>query len=443
MANVAYESGNVAINLVGTWEKSLKQAKKCRNVSMVAMFHQYLLLNMLHELHHLITWNAIVASNKEMTDEDKQEEEELAEAWADKVLDYLAQSEDMEPDHPANSKFLGRMVMDELKASTKWAASQRELVAEHIYYRNAKSTMVAMSFKRYMQIISKDPHSIEWEKDSIVNGVDPDEYLIIDMSKVGNQYQAAHFQPAQPAPVVQQVAQAAEVTQSVIPTPETYFDNLSQPAAPTAGFSPASFPVEDDFDVDAEVERRFGSSAPATKQQAAPVAPPQPAPAFQQMATAAVPAAQHTPEQAKALMFNVFAKCYNQIFGKCQPHAQGFNHPEGVHIEPVKLTAEEMLYVKAVDCLDANGRWCPRKPTTDGEIRGLIMKNLRMPYFKLYIEYAGHKVTRVLLPQNPQKQNNGQFSKPALDAQAGHAIMYVKDGDTDAWIAKLVDGNWA
>jgi hypothetical protein len=161
------------------------------------------------------------------------------------------------------------------------------------------------------------------------------------------------------------------------------------------------------------------------------------------MATTATPVAQHTPEQAKALMFNVFAKCYNHIFGTCGPNAQGFSTPKNVHTQAVTLTAEEMLYVKAVDCLDANERWCPRKPTTDGEIRGLIMKNTRTPYYKLYIEYAGHKVTRVLLPQNPQKQTNGQYSKPALEAQAGHAIMYIKDGDSNAWVAKLVDGTWA
>lgn len=444
MATVAPHSGAITVSLPNTWRSVLKFAKKYRNVSIVAVFHQYFIQNILHEMHHLQT---LGDAPIDLTGERLKEEEELAETWSLATLETLAKITDIEPDHPANSPFLGRVLIDELKLKTKWAEIQRKMLDEHVYYQKKTKSgpdVIAMSFKRFLHLASEDggiPDHPEWSNDTVIGNMkDVDEDLIIDMTKIAGQYQAfANFQAGQ-------AVQAAAVVQPVTPTPEVYANNLAQPAAPTAGFSPASFPVEDDFDVDAEVERRFGNSAPAVQQQVAPVAPPQPAPqpapVIQQVATAAVPAAQHTPEQVKALMFNVFAKCYNHIFSQCGPNAQGFSNYKGVYTQAVKLTAEEMMYVKAVDCRDANGRWCPRKPTTDGEIRGLIMKEADVPYYKLYIEYAGHKVTRILLPQNPLKQVNGQYTKTALEAQAGHAIMYVKDGDTNEWKDKLVDGVW-
>lgn len=435
MATVSPDSGAITINLVNTWKQSLANAKKCRTVSMVAMFHNMLLLNVLHEIHHL---TALGMADAELTEEEKKKAEEDAEVWASETLDYLVQNEDLEPDHPANSKFLGKMVMEELKAETKWAAKQREMVEEHVYYQNAKSTLVAMSFKKYLRIASKNLNDIAWDKDTIIEGPDPIENQLIDLTLVAGQYQMhIPFRPAMaPAPEVHQEAQT-EITQAVVPTPEAFFEPLQQPAGFASQFNPASFPMEDEAEVAAEVERRFGlgDSAPAVQQQVAPVAQPQPV-----AQAAPVTQMQHTPEQVKALMYNVFAKCYNLIFGQCQPTTKGFDLPQNVHIKAVKLTAEEMLYVKAVDCLDANGRWCARKPTNDGEIRGLIMKNMPIPYYKLYIEYGGHKVTRVLLPQNPQKMTDGQYSKRAIEAQNGAAIMYVKDGDTNAWLTKIVNG---
>ena len=66
---------------------------------------------------------------------------------------------------------------------------------------------------------------------------------------------------------------------------------------------------------------------------------------------------------------------------------------------------------------------------TDGKLRGFIAKNAGIPMFSIYLNYHGHELKRNIIPQNPWKQRNGDYSAPAKLAQQGHQITWVLDGD--------------
>jgi len=68
-------------------------------------------------------------------------------------------------------------------------------------------------------------------------------------------------------------------------------------------------------------------------------------------------------------------------------------------------------------------------PITDGKLRGFIAKNAQIPMFSIYLNYHGHELKRNIIPQNPWKQRNGDYSAPAKLAQQGHQITWVLDGD--------------
>lgn len=153
----------------------------------------------------------------------------------------------------------------------------------------------------------------------------------------------------------------------------------------------------------------------------------------------------------------IYAKCYDHIFSYCGQNPSGFSLISKVYELQLELTPQEAEAVVAMDCLDPNGRWCPRMPTQTQSLDGTItarllgfeMKNTKLPCYKLYINANGKELCRLLMPQNPLKQNNGQFSKPALAAQAGARIMYVKEGNDAViaaggrtWCGKFVDGRW-
>ena len=158
------------------------------------------------------------------------------------------------------------------------------------------------------------------------------------------------------------------------------------------------------------------------------------------------------------VVHGIYFKCYNHIFSYCGPYAGGFQHGNKVYELALPLEPAEAEAIIKMDCLDLNGRWCPGTPTSVQDASGKItarllggtMKATKMPYYKLYINFNGKELCRLLLPQNPQKVNaQGQFSKPALAAQQGARIMYVKEGN-DAivkaggkeWIGKIVDNRW-
>jgi len=65
-----------------------------------------------------------------------------------------------------------------------------------------------------------------------------------------------------------------------------------------------------------------------------------------------------------------------------------------------------------------------------GYIRGLVYRNKQLPGYKIFLNIGGNRICRTLVPQNPEKMNaQNAYSRPAQEAQVGHARCYVLDGD--------------
>jgi hypothetical protein len=109
-----------------------------------------------------------------------------------------------------------------------------------------------------------------------------------------------------------------------------------------------------------------------------------------------------------------------------------------VYTMGIPLTQEEMLVVPLMDCLDTNGRWCPRMETTGGILRGYITKKGKMPQFKFSINNPdGTEDIRVAWPVDPTGT-----SATAPRARAGERLLWVKDDVTNTLKGKLINGVW-
>lgn len=432
MATACHDSQSITFNLEETWRVSVERAVKYPNISVLAIFHQMQVMNMLHEIHHL---RMMLSEGFDTLSADKlKEEEQLAEEWSLETLRDMAKETDIEPSHPADSPYLAQKYMSEIaKADGAWAASQRWLMENHVFYRLENKGVVAMSFKKFVQLASDgeegtNPEHPAWSKDTIFGSTvkDPAEDLVIDMTKIGNTYVVVEATTAAPVAPVAQAIPTAPVAPAV----------QVAPVAPVVPAAPnyQGFPVEDEVaeepqeQMEQAAQPQFAPPAATVRQPVAPQAMAQPVPSTDT-------------ERVKALVFGVFNKCYAHLFNSCGPHAGGFAAAQNVYTMGIALTAEEAAVVTAADCLDENGRWSAKCPTNlNGQcvLRGLTSKNIGMPYYKLYISYGGQMVERTLLPQNPLTT-----SKLAAKAKAGSRIMYVKDTVANEILYKTIDGTWS
>lgn len=424
MATACHDSQSITFNLEETWKVSLERAVKYPNISVLAIYHQMQVMNMLHEIHHL---RMMLSEGFDSLSADKlKEEEELAEQWSLATIRDMAKETDIEPSHPADSPYLAQKYMSEIaKADGAWAAGQRWLMENHVFYRLENQGVVAMSFKKFVQLASDgeegtNPEHPEWSKDTIFGSKvkDPAEDLVIDMTKIGNTYVVVEATTAAPVAPTAPIAPVVPVAPAVVE------------ASILADSSYPEFPVEDGVYEEPEQAAFIPPTAPVQQPVVQPVA--------QVMAQ---PAPTADTERVKALVFGVFNKCYAHLFNNCGPNAGGFAAAQNVYTMGIALTAEEAAVVTAADCLDENGRWSAKCPTNlNGQyvLRGLTSKNIGMPYYKLYISYGGQMVERTLLPQNPLTT-----SKLAAKAKAGGRIMYVKDTVANDILYKIIDGTWS
>jgi hypothetical protein len=154
-----------------------------------------------------------------------------------------------------------------------------------------------------------------------------------------------------------------------------------------------------------------------------------------------------TVDRINEIVLGIFQRVYDHMFGYLFKGNTMLEDPSRVCQFPIQLTDEEKLVVIKMDCQDANGRWCPRANTTNGLLGG-VFNQAKIPYYKLYINFQGTEMIRLLVPQNPNKVVNGQLTKTALLARQGNRIMYVFDGVDKApgqksdIKRKCVNGEW-
>jgi len=423
------DAGAIVINLQQVLMGSAEETTEDLEVSLIASFHRNLVLDYLHEIHHMEMFHKKGLPEDIVGDE---KIEALAEQWAMEKLIELAKTTDIEPAHYSESPWLSGQIHELLTNPEKsnWVDHQLHMVENNIMYhlkevKDKNEELTLMSFKGLIHLMSgDDANSEEWQTTVTAEpvaeptpaNIDPVGFDINDL--VGDMEMLEMEQddviPAAPIPAAAPVAPVYNAPAPVLPIAPTV------PIAVPAAAIPAAQPAP-------------------------------PAAAQQQPAMATLPQTGLTPEQTRDVVFGVFNKAYNHIFTNCgqlQQSDLGFNNPEAVSTMSIELTPREKAVIVKMDCLDENGRWCPQCDTTTG-LRGFIMKNAKIPAFKLYINNGGHEAIRLMMPQNPGKKGaDGGYSKPAAAARGGARIMYIMDGTDKApgqgsvFLFKCIDNKW-
>ena len=247
--------------------------------------------------------------------------------------------------------------------------------------------------------------------------------------------------PAQTTVVAPAVATAAPNTTGLPPKQETTTNCTSCAVA---------------LAMNAKFCSNCGTSAVATEKPVIPQAVPQTTPAQQpfgqpQMANN-LQNYNLSAEQIRACVGEIVVRCYQHIYGKCgfRPGQNPQFAPElrNAISEPVSVLGVPCVdqILLAMDCTDSmTGRYQKQIPVVNGMIRGKTTKNMGLPSYTLYMNFNGHLVKRLILPQNQWKDNGqGGYSQPAVRAQQGTMILWMMDGDDSVpgqkWKAKIENG---
>jgi len=423
MANCSPDVMAISINLPYCFEIAVKRSKREPERSVFAEYHQQLILCYLHEMCHLSP-RVVGESRKQMDNTPVEEEEEAANEFALEQAYKLAKLFDIEQDHWSKSPFFCKKFNELLdckvvEENTVWLNKQRHMVENGITFliesETGHPTHQINTFKEYMHLQSEDDlDDPSWKHKTILNAGEPSyleglirkmdpttvekvereplttggldtEYGYDDMEEPEESYYSGDQNVVDSAPVFTPTPAPAQTAPITTPTYDAFpvAGNITQPPAePVVGAEVKHF---DDHGFD---NARIGR-----------------------------------------ILHGLYMKAYNHIFTECGRilnEDMGFRNPEGVCEKAIPLTEEEMLVVPTAESLDVNGRYSSNASTADGKLRGIIMKNTKLPAYKLHLNINGEKEVRLLLPQNPGKRNNaGEYTPRALQARSGSCIMYV------------------
>ena len=460
----------IVLNISHMFNKAFERALDRNDGTSIWTFYQRCLyLTFLHELHHIITFKDV----DEMPEHASAEEEAEAEKWAQDTLFYMAQNYDIEPAHYSKSSFFCKQFYNMIKGveNDEWVALQKKLVQNHTYYRLAADPgkhdgLFLSQFKPYLHFISGDPtNDPKWNtktRKSTTGGVIESLHDMIYEPSVGVEA---------PTTIDILAETIAEVNTPVVtPTPTATVNTVVTPAPAVTmtqyanQVNPELYAEVEDFGDDEGVEATNMSGIPGMEDVVYSPAP-QPAPAYTPVKYAPAPqpapspqapvqTATHSnlsnlgfdPKYIGDVVWGVYFRMYNHIFGRCGQLLNSevpFSNPDAVFTEALQLSPEESQIIFKCDCMDENGKWHPNVPTENGILRGYVSSKLKMPSYKIYINFNGVEHVRLLMPQNP---NTG--SKYAIAAQRGGRILMNINGDDKAvaagapkWGKKIIDGN--
>ncbi len=448
LASCCFDAGAIIISLMYTFTKAVEvMLDEEPDSSIVAIYQRNLILNYLHEINHL----GMLDGNGKLSDSETTELEELAGDWSTEKIYELAQTVDIEPAHHAESAFLAGQIIELLLENDEpWAKHQRLMLDNHNMYNlveTDKHQGIVLNFKGYMHLMSSDESDNEvWNKETIL-GAGVESPLAEAIRPVNTEDLPTDTPPEEVATAggFEAGSEAMELED-----PGAAFDpNL---------FGPDGMPtLESLFEPPVPGEPLLGTPTAAGAMTGGPTYTGFPI-AGQEVAAIATetgPAVNVFPQtgldekDTADICQSVYAKCYNHIFGKCERVLNsdvGFQNPDAVATIPIVLTEQEKAVIVKCDCLDENGRFCEQLATTTA-LRGSIMKNTKLPTYKLYINVNGQEKVRVLLPQNPGKIQGGAYTKTALQARGGSCIMYIMEGNDAVakatgkkFLCKIVDG---
>lgn len=464
----------VAINVRSVWKRVMAMMAKGKwspdGASFVAMWHMDLLLSLLHEIHHGVSM--VDPDNAELIETDeacRASEEQEAEEWAKQMLTDLAKGFNIEPgrleETPALNKFWTEFLehLSKLDGSGEddelmldWATAQREMLESGDMWSQRvdgrEEPFTAKSFRNFMHAWSGD----EYDDESWAQPMS-DSPPLADNNMVEKEQEIA------PDPKEASPASASdEMLEDVEPQYASDDDYAAMEAAAEAmamaeftGYQPQQAPVQQPAPQYAAQQPPPVTNATPQGQQATDFTPFGGTTTYQQSSEGPthrpLPRTGLSHEQTATIAKAVFGKMYNHIFGSCGRllnSDQGFSNPERVSEIPIELTEEEKRVIVKCDCVDANGRYCPQMPTTQG-LFGQVTKANKIPGYKVYINDDGVEKIRFCLAQNVNKRTNaGELSKPAQAARSGSCIMYIMDGrdnlpqGTKKFLFKIVDGQW-
>ncbi|MFI3122456.1 MAG: hypothetical protein QX194_00775 [Methylococcales bacterium] len=401
LANCSFDAGAICINLQETFRVAVSNAKENEAVSVVASFHRNMILSFLHEIHHLAVLDG--------TPDNVEEAETEAEEWAWARLVQLAQTVNVEPAHFSECSFLnGKLSI--LNSSDDWSKDQYSMMDHRVMYTIGLNGY--FTFKGYIRLIDGGKESNPlWSKT-----------IPIDSPSVISK------------PVY------------VKPVPEYKIDEqvyipVQQPAPPS---TPPTSPVEVEYEEEEYHPQynNYDDDDGVTYEPIQPVKPPVQPPVVKhppaqqpvvKQATVQSDSPLSADERAK-IVIGVYERCNAFIFDNCGQvlnSDQAFENPEKVMSHGIPLSELERSIIVKMDCQDVNGRWCPTMSTTGGMLFGGVMKNTKLPYYKLFINMgAGVQKCRLLLPQNPAKLTiGGEYTFPAQQTRAGNEILYINEGD--------------
>ena len=429
-------SGSITVNLMKTFSSAMETAfDREEGVSVQAIYHRNMIMNFLHEIHHINFMRLECELNTAQT----QEAEELAADWSIEKLMYLNDRVNLEPGPYTENPFLSRQIDEMLRANNdEFGAKQRCLLANEtmVEFEETETTRATtFNFREYVYVLYTET---DFEHKAAINGDDP---ILANILTINNNTTALISSPTEAVKEAKRALTKEEVGMAYGFIPAMHGFPAEAPAV--GGLHKEVFdPADYDLDMSDVVDDLDGIEPPdnyeeinpgyddETPEMSRPMPPPTPQPAVQQVVKQ-VPHNNHTMKTAGPIIQGVYRKIFTHVFMACRPLLNsdlGFEYPEGVTI-PIMLTQPELDVVVGCDGIDEQGRWHSNMSTLNG-LRGNITKNQKLPQYTLYINVGGELMKRVLIPQNVNSRYpNGQFKPVALAARGGDRIMWIMEGD--------------
>lgn len=425
--------------------------------------------NVLHEIHHvafaytdpkayaeyLETGKLVITSEK---DPDNQKEftfEDICEEYSAEMICQLANELDIEPPAIADMGHYGVQMMalftdkDIMKDSKALRKSQR-MLEQGVVYEDSKEEVYHKTLREYVRNTiapEEAAGSEDWEQPVALINIrteQEDGSVVVDVAapvaavdSMQELMNAANPQPITPEVVSGTVPQTmafagAGATTSLEEATAGAIDP-AQEFVGTAGVDTVVLPEAVQATIATAATNAAGptmAAAPKTFENKVEIAP----------------------DKMALILQQVYMRLYTHMFAKCgwsQNPATGKFHfaaldavTQSVDISDIfkRIAPEATGLIAEYITVSPQGQDGYLEPC-QGYVRGLIYRQKQLPSYQIFLNIGGNRICRKLVPQNPEKMNaSNAYSKPAQEAQQGHARCYVMDGDLsyDApWDQKL------
>lgn len=437
-ANCAPELGGIAINLAHTFDKARELVENEPERSIWGVYNQMLVQSYAHEAYHVSQRVNAVGDELAALPEDKEEKD--AEETSFSMLCYIAKTIDISPAHYTLSPFFLHEWKKVLQSDgeEEWVKKQKHLLENNIFFRLEPDDKVPdgfeiNSFKAYIQLLSEDQDSEEW--DQVVGGP--------SLAEMVRDIQGNYIPPAGGATVGVVNTGTAGVTAGDVAEYMEYEEPMTDHGQPHVAMADNFAGNNPNVFLNNMNGGNAGAAGASGFAQANQVTPER----------AVYPQHSFTKDQVSQIVIGVYYKIYQHIFSNCGPQVNsdvGFLRPEAVAEMPIQLTEQEKQVVVKYDSQSEMGQPALGMRTADGLLRGSVTSKAKIPAYKLYINgVGGIEECRFVIPQNTAKMDaQGQYTKGALEARGGNAIMLIMEGNDQKaastgkkFLGKIKNGN--